>query len=104
MGCLSSFWRSKSAGGQLEQPSEVNSSTTTGVSELAFAIDLGAESSAKRKAARKAAAVVKTMKVNRSMLVPQQKKRVYGDWMSRAVKGYGSPEPDKTGGARRKRA
>src|ERR1700758_355818 len=95
-GCLSNFWSSKSAGGQLEQPSEVNSSTTTGVSELAFATDLGAEFSANRNAARNAAAAVKTMRVNRCMLVPQHKKRVYGDWMSRAVKGYGSPGPGKT--------
>src|SRR5579864_2098490 len=91
MGCLSNFWSSKSAGGQLEQPSEVNSSTTTGVSELAFATDLGAEFSAKRNAARNAAAAVKTMRVNRCMLVPPAEETRVHDWMSRAVKGYGSP-------------
>src|ERR1700755_2350954 len=69
-GCLSNFWSSKSAGGQLEQPSEVNNSTTTGVSELVFATDLGAEFSANRNAARNAAAAVKTMRVNRCMLLP----------------------------------
>src|ERR1700757_3609721 len=95
-GCLSNFWSSKSAGGQLEQPSEVNSSTTTGVSELAFATDLGAEFSAKRKEARNAAAVVKAMRVNRCMLVlPAEEARVH-DWMSRAVKGYGSPRTGKS--------
>jgi hypothetical protein len=66
---LSNFWSSKSAGGQLEQPSDVNNSTTTGVGELAFTTDLEEEFSAKRKAARNAAAVVRTMRVNRCMLV-----------------------------------
>src|SRR5579864_8798290 len=92
MGCLSSFWSSKSAGGQLEQPSEVNSSTTTEVSELAFATDLGAEFSAKRKAA-----IVKTMRVNRCMLVPPpDEKRVRRLDVSRCERLRIPPGPGKT--------